>query len=58
MNIGKIKEETLAINLILLRQKDLTITLLLYLLIDAKQGQNDAQISKTFWMNLGQMFAK
>lgn len=48
MNIGKIKEETLTVNRILLRHKDLTTTFLLYLLIDAKQGQNDAKVSKTF----------
>ena len=58
MNIGKIKEETLAINRILLRHKDLTTTFSLYLLINAKQGQNDAQISKTFWVNLGRILAK
>jgi len=58
MNICKIKEETLAVSRILLRHKDLTTAFPLYLLIDAKQGQNDAQISKTFWMNLRQMFAK
>lgn len=58
MNIGKIKEETLAVSRILLRHKDLTTTFPLYLLINAKQGQNDVQISKTFWMNLGRILAK
>jgi len=48
MNIGKIKEETLAINHILLRHKDLTTTFPLYLSINVKQGQNDAKVAKTF----------
>mgnify|MGYP000451383051 CR=1 FL=1 len=47
MNIGKIKEETLAINRILLRHKDLATTFPFYLLINAKQGQNDVQVSES-----------
>lgn len=54
MNIGKIKEETLAINRILLRHKDLNTTIP----INAKQGQNDAKVSKTFWVNFGRILAK
>jgi hypothetical protein len=58
MSIGKIKEETLAVSRILLRHKDLTTTFSLYLLINAKQGQNDAKVSKTFWVNFGRIPAK
>ena len=58
MNIGKNKEESLAINRILLRHKDLTTTFPLYLSINAKQGQNDAKVSETFWVNSGRILAK